>query len=406
MEKEYSMFLKRFAIVFTFVILFVALVNIIVDPYAIFRFVEKENFNKEKASINHNTFVPKVMSLNRIKPDILVMGTSRASIGIDPTHKLIKGDDKRSFNFSVGSASVEELFLTVKYVNGINKLKKVVFGLDMLSFNAYRGVRKTFTKDEVVLKNTYLNKHAFNAVFSLNSFKASLETVRKQGRPKNLIITDKGHVGFNEGYVNAKKGHRDMFLSTERDYLKNNWYPLPHNKFAFVNDERDVFKSFKEMLEYLREENIEIYFYISPVHARLMELMKIDDIYDDFEDWKKALVYIAESDNKLHEQEQQLKIYDFAYYNKYTKEEVPLKGDRKTQMQWYWEDSHFRKELGDKIIDRIFKKENSEKDFGVLLTKENIESHLKSARNEGGKYEKKNFKDIEELKRIYKKYKK
>jgi hypothetical protein len=55
-------------------------------------------------------------------------------------------------------------------------------------------------------------------------------------------------------------------------------------------------------------------------------------------------------------------------------------------MKWYWEPSHFRRELGDLLIARLLGKSASaghdERQFGELLDSSNIQSHLKQTREE------------------------
>ena len=53
-------------------------------------------------------------------------------------------------------------------------------------------------------------------------------------------------------------------------------------------------------------------------------------------------------------------------------------------MKWFWESVHYKKSLGDLIIQRIFNNNDSNStipdDFGILLTPSNIEKHLKNLR--------------------------
>jgi aspartate/tyrosine/aromatic aminotransferase len=53
-------------------------------------------------------------------------------------------------------------------------------------------------------------------------------------------------------------------------------------------------------------------------------------------------------------------------------------------MQWYWEHSHYRKQTGDLMLDRIFKVEVPGRtlftDFGVAMTGATIEAHIMESR--------------------------
>jgi len=61
-------------------------------------------------------------------------------------------------------------------------------------------------------------------------------------------------------------------------------------------------------------------------------------------------------------------------------EKFPALGDRETQMEGYWETSHYKGDIGNLMMDKIFNFSESDRhvpeDFGVLLTSKNITRHL------------------------------
>jgi len=83
---------------------------------------------------------------------------------------------------------------------------------------------------------------------------------------------------------------------------------------------------------------------------------------------------------------------------------VPEKDDSLARMRWYWECSHYRKELGDLILDRIFdhraEGRTVPEDFGVLLTPANIEAHLARIREEQARYRTSHPEDVAEIEAI------
>jgi ribosomal protein L13 len=64
--------------------------------------------------------------------------------------------------------------------------------------------------------------------------------------------------------------------------------------------------------------------------------------------------------------------------------------DKKNQMKWYWESSHYKKELGDYVLDRVFQYKHPDRiipdDFGKLLESKNIEQQLAKIRAEQQNY--------------------
>ena len=65
-------------------------------------------------------------------------------------------------------------------------------------------------------------------------------------------------------------------------------------------------------------------------------------------------------------------IWDFYGYKTITAESI------KIRMENYVDNSHYTKRAGDVLLNRIlaYKENEVSADFGVLVTKENIESHL------------------------------
>uniref|UniRef100_UPI0030D937AE hypothetical protein n=1 Tax=Cyanothece sp. BG0011 TaxID=2082950 RepID=UPI0030D937AE len=81
---------------------------------------------------------------------------------------------------------------------------------------------------------------------------------------------------------------------------------------------------------------------------------------------------------------------------------------KRRKMQWYYESSHFSKPLGDLVLNTVFNYEDEKHfipdEFGVLLTSENIESHLAKIRLDQKRYEKMNQQDVKVIKELVNQY--
>ena len=75
--------------------------------------------------------------------------------------------------------------------------------------------------------------------------------------------------------------------------------------------------------------------------------------------------------------------------------------DPKARMKWYWDSSHYKKELGDIVLDRMFDGNFSGggdcPDFGVKLTSQNIDAHLSKLRTDRAKWRASNPVDVAEI---------
>ena len=67
-------------------------------------------------------------------------------------------------------------------------------------------------------------------------------------------------------------------------------------------------------------------------------------------------------------------------------------------MRWYLESSHYKKELGDLVLDRVFDYQSPSRyvpdDFGIRLTQGNIEAHLSKIRKDQEEWVDKHPEDV------------
>ncbi|NEN96582.1 MAG: hypothetical protein F6K50_13885, partial [Moorea sp. SIO3I7] len=127
---------------------------------------------------------------------------------------------------------------------------------------------------------------------------------------------------------------------------------------SFLNDLQDI-------VDTCKEKGIELKVFISPSHATQWESLRVTRLWPVFEEWKRRLVEITP-------------VWDFSGYNSITTEAIS------EEMKNYWDSSHYREEVGDLILNRLFSYQahTVPEDFGVLITPDNVESHLGKVRNE------------------------
>ncbi len=126
----------------------------------------------------------------------------------------------------------------------------------------------------------------------------------------------------------------------------------------FLNDLKDIVETCQKI-------NIDLKIFISPSHASQWESIRTVGLWSAFEDWKREIVKITP-------------VWNFYGSNTITTEPIT------NNMKNYWDSSHYRKEVGDLVINRLFDYQNEivPKDFGVLITESNIESHLQKIRDQ------------------------
>src|SRR5205814_1076088 len=79
--------------------------------------------------------IAKPYQVRRINPDAIILGSSRAEVGLDPRHPGWAG--KNVFNFGLPSATSYEVMLAFLHAQAGGSLKQAVVGLDFFAYNIF-----------------------------------------------------------------------------------------------------------------------------------------------------------------------------------------------------------------------------------------------------------------------------
>jgi hypothetical protein len=129
---------------------------------------------------------------------------------------------------------------------------------------------------------------------------------------------------------------------------------------------------------------------IYPYHAQILALFEETGLANAFEEWKAAVTREVSAARQRHPGAQ-ITLFDFSGYGSYNCERIPDKGDRATSTRWYWEAGHFKKQLGDILLESIFsrslltemaKGSRSSAIFGFQLDDSNSAGNLKRINHE------------------------
>jgi hypothetical protein len=163
---------------------------------------------------------------------------------------------------------------------------------------------------------------------------------------------------------------------------------------------------FRTLVEECRRHNTHLIVLISPAHARQWSGIWATGLWPEVERWKQELVKILEEDALQNPDKEPFVLWDFGGYNSVTTEEIPLIGDTTTKMRWYWESSHYKKEVGDMMLERILNYPNPERqlppDFGLKLASGNIDEHLRTMSEQQRIWHLQHQQDLQEIMDIVK----
>lgn len=362
-------------------VLLVLLINRLIDPIGLYEGPSIEGVNANKPAFEKHLRLGKAEAVRRSRASTVVLGTSRTEFGVDPEHPGYRV--RPVYNLGLSASNIYESYRFLMHAHTINPLTEVVLSLNFHMFNSFH--REPLNLDtlglEVSSNGVRENNHWIDNVLKLGTVDmlfSSIETVRKQSESAHYLpngMREATNIAVN---IKNEGGHRGAFQKNEMSYFNG-----IYKNFTFAHNRRDMLDYFSLLLKFVHQNQIVLHIYIHPSHARQLETKAATGLWPLYEEWKRHLVQI----NEIEAQrlgKPPFPLWDFSGYNSLTTEPVPSMGDTQTQMQWYWESSHYKKELGDLVLDRIFNHKepgrNLPADFGFRLTSGNIEPHLERVR--------------------------
>lgn len=352
---RYRKFFLSLIVLIVFNSLTIGAVNAFVDPYNVVnnRPIDRVNVLKPESGKDARQF--KAINVMRIKPKTIFLGNSRTDIGLDPEHSALVSHAP-VYNLAIPAGDIYEAMQYFQHAlaNQPN-LKRVVIGIDLVAFEQRDSIGALHPRQEELLKQTNYIRHLPSLLFSTDTFTSSILTVSSN-------LADEP---MRENYLSNGRLIRTNppELSTQeafRRHLKMAYFDNWYKDYQISQKQLDAFRT---IVEICQQRNIDLKIFISPAHATQWEAVHASNLWTTFETWKKEIVKITP-------------VWDFSGYNSITTE--PLTDE----MQNYLESSHYVKEIGDFVLNRLFdyQLEKVPDDFGVMVTSDNIDSHLTQIR--------------------------
>jgi hypothetical protein len=387
--------------------------NALVNPFNIYDGPRLSGFNDYKYKLATHSRLSKAAEVRRLHPDCLILGSSRAQIGLDPAHPA--WSDCTAYNLAQNGGTLYEAMRYLQHAEAVRKPRDVVLALDLLMFNIYRPLRQPgFTEERLMTgadgtpNPAWRRAYAydvFSGLLSSQTLKASWATVFP---PTVSVRRARGpEDGFWE-YLRpdtaflTRRGQREVFRRNEEAFLTEHWFPAPRHQFRTRDPQSgaDTYEYLRTILRLAHRDNVKLSMLISPAHARQWETLRQAGLWNEFEAWKRMLVQVND-DEARRAGHAPFALWDFSGYNTYTTEAVPAEGDRTSEMRWYWESSHYRKELGERVLDRVLGYRAAERaiapDFGVRLDARRLETQLAAIRAGQRRWQQTHAADVDEI---------
>jgi hypothetical protein len=280
----------------------------------------------------------KAEDVKRLRPDVVITGTSRAEIGLDPRPEFFPG--LISYNFALAASSINEQRRTLEFAEAAHPLKMAVITLDFFAFNAHRVENRQFDPERfspAALSPVKSFAGTWGELLSLDMLIAATKHRRYMRHPEKygaLLPNGRKTNGDVEQYI-LKHGAQAAFAAPP------NAAEISVDDFSFdysATPGDNTFKHVEAMLDLARKNNTKVILIISPVHEMHLRALENAGQEKNVEAWKTRLAQIARANGEKYNAAP-YPLWDFATRNAIT-----------TRDKLFWDSNHYRVEVGDMIL--------------------------------------------------------
>jgi hypothetical protein len=358
--KRYSRYLGWLLTFFLCQIMGVVLFNLAIDPYGAIATPKIAGFNQSKPEQRNHVRLFKAIAITRQKPTIILLGSSRTEVGLNPNHVAIPTPSS-TYNLGISGANMYEVLRYFQHaLKNQPDLTHVILGIDFFMFNHQRGNQIDF--DETRLEKQHLILPDFlDVTFSLDALSTSYTTLlanRPDSSATPYYANGMRNPDFFIQHNLPKQSIVQGFKFGLSEYLHD---PTLYQDYTLS---RQQLNYLKQLIHLCQKNQIKIHLFISPSHATQWEAIHNAGLWAVFEEWKREVVQITP-------------VWDFSGYNSITTEPIS------ETMKNYLDNSHYRQNVGDLVLNQLLHHHSDRvpQDFGVLITPETLESHLQTTRS-------------------------
>jgi hypothetical protein len=375
----------------------VALFDIVMDPYLVFAMPRISGVNARKPAIDTQERMMKAYDVLRTKPRTLIIGSSRADLGLDAQSPVWPAEVRPVYNLALGAASPYIAYRYLQHVMFRQTPRLVVMGLEFsyfLTVDNEPGLEPEAERRLAVTRNGDRNAEAgrqymqdfFRATLSLDALTDSVTELTANFRGDSSDMVAGNWEWQNYRRLVSEGGSVPVLTLSD-------FYNIP----AFLNKANNALamQDLKAIIDLCAAHDARLILFISPSRADELEIIDLEDQWRNFESWKRELVKLVEQ-YKSSEGWRGVSLWDFSGYNVYSSEAVPEGG---RTLQWFWETVHYKRDLGNLVVYRLFGAGTD--DFGVALKSSNLDSHLTAIRERQQVYRERYPRDVARVRTVY-----
>lgn len=379
MNTNETRFLKWWGLAFVASITLVVAFNAIIDPYSLLNMPRFPGLNARKPAVDTEQRLMKAYDVFRERPRTLILGSSRAALGIDALSAAWTNHERPVYNLAFGEGSPYMAYRYLQHVISRQSVSMVVMGLELEYF--LRGFHDqdyefeshlSVERDGTPRWNSWIHlRDQGLGLASLGAFTDSISTMSANWlKDSSDMRSGNWHWTDLPQRLSAWGAHAQFTMT---DILAAPLYGRRELATATMDTVRNI-------LDLCESRHIRIIIFISPAHADELELMHLTGMWPVFEQWESELAALVALHGKMGNRDLPV-LWDFTGYDSFTEESVLR---RRWSLKWFMEPAHYSREMGDVIIRRLLNRDDS--NFGAVVTSENVQSHLQELRREREAY--------------------
>ncbi|MEF9942618.1 MAG: hypothetical protein RR758_00300 [Burkholderiaceae bacterium] len=332
------------------------------DPYALFRPEQgaRPVFEADIAQMKLYQAVAR-------HADAVVLGNSRADIGFDPRHPFIAKAGRAAHNLATPGGGIEISAAQLEALCRIVPVRRAILGVDFIDFIRLSNKSPEHFADRPLRTEPSMLQFAR----ALVSAEAVADSVRVAWGLGSSSVSRQTLEGLNLLNAYEKEATRAGYFSFFQQRLEENAKRSAAGRWALVGPDESARVALGRLIATSARCGTELIVVTYPYHLQYLTLIKEAGLWSDFEAWKRMLVAALDGEPAG----KHLRLVDFATVTSFTSEHVPDRGEADYTPQFYWEAGHFKRELGDRLLDAL-EQDDPASVGGVALDASGVDAHL------------------------------
>jgi hypothetical protein len=374
-------FMQRFLAAVVATVAGCGLLNAVVDPYGLYRWVDRPGFNEIKPRAAQAGDAFKYRAVEMLLPATLLLGNSRAEMGWDP-QRLPASPYAPVVNVAMPGRGLEAMLPLADHAWSVSAPAALFVGLEFFDC-LEAGPAKTgpslpnppawSVHGQGPQRRAERLRELAAQSLSLDATVDTIRTLWAQGNPNAAHLRRDGfQTARDYPALQAVDGAQKMFLQRDRENARTRVNAGAAQVRHADGSPADCFEALDGLLEAARVRGQRVVLASYPYHARLLETIVHAGLWTQYETWKTMLVEQVERHRSLG---LAVVLHDFGAYHSFAVERVPPPGVGPVP-RWYWESGHFRAELGARMLAIMTGEVAPDGLFGAELRSQTLAAHL------------------------------